>query len=72
LARLIDTEIKSPLSRKVLFGELKTGGTVTVSIKNNAIEFSFLEYVKPLTKEEKKLAKRLTQEEKIYETKEEN
>jgi ATP-dependent Clp protease ATP-binding subunit ClpA len=72
LARLIDTEIKSPLSRKVLFGELKTGGTVTVSIKNNAIEFSFLEYVKPLTKEEKKLAKRLIQEEKIHETKEEN
>jgi ATP-dependent Clp protease ATP-binding subunit ClpA len=71
LARLIDTEIKSPLSRKILFGELKNGGKVTVSIKDNAVDFSFAEYVKPLTKEEKKLAKQRELKEQVYENKDE-
>jgi ATP-dependent Clp protease ATP-binding subunit ClpA len=57
LARLIDNKIKSPLSRKVLFGELKDGGVVTVSIKDNDLEFTIGEYVKPLTKAERKAMK---------------
>jgi ATP-dependent Clp protease ATP-binding subunit ClpA len=61
LARLIDNKIKSPLSRKVLFGELKDGGVVTISINNNDLEFAISEYVKPLTKAEKRALKAAAQ-----------
>jgi ATP-dependent Clp protease ATP-binding subunit ClpA len=54
LARLIDNRIKSPLSRRILFGDLKDGGVVTISIKDNDLDFATAEYVKPLTKAEKK------------------
>jgi ATP-dependent Clp protease ATP-binding subunit ClpA len=57
LARLIDNKIKSPMSRRVLFGDLKDGGTVTVSIKDNDLDFTVGEYIKPLTKAEKKAMK---------------
>ena len=43
LARLIDTEIKSPLSRRVLFGDLQDGGNVAVSIVDNALHFDVTE-----------------------------
>ena len=39
LARLIDNEVKSPLSRRVLFGDLVDGGKVTVTIENDNPEF---------------------------------
>jgi ATP-dependent Clp protease ATP-binding subunit ClpA len=54
LARLIDNKIKSPLSRRVLFGDLSTGGKVTVSVENNELTFSVTELSKALTREEKK------------------
>jgi ATP-dependent Clp protease ATP-binding subunit ClpA len=54
LARLIDNKIKSPLSRRILFGDLKDGGVVTISIKDNDLDFATAEYVKPLTKAEKR------------------
>jgi ATP-dependent Clp protease ATP-binding subunit ClpA len=57
LARLIDNQIKSPLSRRILFGDLKDGGVVTISIKDNDLDFATAEYVKPLTKAEKKALK---------------
>jgi len=57
LARLIDNKIKSPLSRRVLFGDLKDGGVVTISIVNDDLDFSIGEFVKPLTKAEKKAMK---------------
>ena len=31
----VDKEIKRPLSRELLFGKLKTGGSVTVNFVNN-------------------------------------
>ena len=43
LARLIDTKIKSPLSRRVLFGDLQDGGNVAVSIVDNALHFDVTE-----------------------------
>ena len=61
LARLIDNSIKSPLSRRVLFGDLKDGGVVTVGIKDDALDFVVSEYVKPLTKAEKKAARAAAQ-----------
>jgi ATP-dependent Clp protease ATP-binding subunit ClpA len=57
LARLIDNKIKSPLSRRVLFGDLKDGGRVTVSLTDNDLTFEVTEMPKPLTKEERKAAK---------------
>ena len=61
LARLIDNQIKSPLSRRILFGDLKDGGIVTISIKDNDLDFATAEYVKPLTKAEKKALKAAAQ-----------
>ena len=57
LARLIDQEIKSPLSRRVLFGDLVDGGRVTVDVVDDRLSFTVSEIPKPLTKEQKKLLK---------------
>lgn len=57
LARLIDNKLKSPLSRRVLFGDLKDGGLVKVDIVNNDISFSVEPIPKPLTKAERKALK---------------
>jgi ATP-dependent Clp protease ATP-binding subunit ClpA len=57
LARIIDNEIKSPLSRRVLFGDLVDGGRVTVDIVDDKLDFTITEIPKPLTKEQKKLLK---------------
>jgi ATP-dependent Clp protease ATP-binding subunit ClpA len=57
LARIIDNEIKSPLSRRVLFGDLVDGGRVTVDIVDDKLDFTVTEIPKPLTKEQKKLLK---------------
>ncbi len=38
LQRVIDKEIKRPLSRQILFGDLKNGGTVVVDFRNNEIK----------------------------------
>jgi ATP-dependent Clp protease ATP-binding subunit ClpA len=54
LARLIDNEVKSPLSRRVLFGDLVNGGRVAVDIVDDKLDFIVTEIPKPLTKEEKK------------------
>lgn len=55
LSRLIDNKIKSPLSRRILFGDLKDGGVVKVSIVNNELEFTI--GPRPLTKAERRALK---------------
>ena len=57
LARLIDNELKSPLSRRVLFGDLVNGGRVTVGIVDDKLDFTVTELPKPSTKAERKLLK---------------
>jgi len=57
LARLIDNELKSPLSRRVLFGDLVNGGRVTVGIVDDKLDFTVTELPKPLTKADRKLLK---------------
>jgi ATP-dependent Clp protease ATP-binding subunit ClpA len=57
LARLIDNKIKSPLSRRVLFGDLVDGGRVNVDVSDNDLTFAVSEIPKPLTKEERRLLK---------------
>jgi ATP-dependent Clp protease ATP-binding subunit ClpA len=68
LARLIDNKIKSPMSRRVLFGDLRDGGVVTVSIVNDDLDFVVTEYVKPLTKAERKALKAAAQVENVSQT----
>ncbi len=41
LTRLIDDKIKRPLADEILFGKLRQGGTVTVSIKENSIALKY-------------------------------
>lgn len=43
LARVINENIKKPLSREMLFGKLKNGGAVTVRLKENKLDFEYLE-----------------------------
>lgn len=57
LARLIDNKIKSPLSRKVLFGDLADGGIVTFTVDNSELKFTIAPMPVPLTKAEKKALK---------------
>jgi len=54
---LIDNNIKSPLSRKVLFGELIEGGRVNVRVADDKLEFDIATLPKPLTKEERRALK---------------
>ncbi len=57
IARLIDNQIKSPLSRKILFGELKEGGRVFVKIENNKLAFEVKNLGDELSKFEKRAFK---------------
>jgi len=57
LARLIDNEVKSPLSRRVLFGDLTNGGRVNIDIVEDKLSFTISEMPRPLTKEERKALK---------------
>lgn len=41
LIRIIDQEIKKPLSQEILFGELENGGKVVVSVENVGDKFTF-------------------------------
>mgnify|MGYP001568453108 FL=1 len=43
LQRVIDKEIKRPLSRELLFGKLKKGGTVTIDIVKGEVSLNVLE-----------------------------
>jgi ATP-dependent Clp protease ATP-binding subunit ClpA len=42
LSRLIQSSIKVPLSREMLFGKLKQGGTVSVQVKADALDFVYV------------------------------
>ena len=55
ISRLIDLEVKSPLSRKVLFGELQSGGNVEIVVNEGKLDFIITPI---LTKEQKRAAKR--------------
>jgi ATP-dependent Clp protease ATP-binding subunit ClpA len=41
LKRLFEDKIKKPLSREILFGRLKDGGTVRVTVENDEIKFTY-------------------------------
>jgi ATP-dependent Clp protease ATP-binding subunit ClpA len=41
LGRLIQTEVRDPLTEEVLFGPLENGGTVTIGVDGDKLKFSF-------------------------------
>jgi len=63
LGRVIDNKIKTPLSKRVLFGDLVEGGIVDISIVDDEPTFSVTPMPKPLTKAEKKALKQKAKEE---------
>jgi ATP-dependent Clp protease ATP-binding subunit ClpA len=40
LSRLIQSEVRDPLTEEILFGKLENGGTVTIGCENGALTFS--------------------------------
>jgi ATP-dependent Clp protease ATP-binding subunit ClpA len=51
LMRVIDEQIKKPLSREILFGKLVNGGVVKVDFINDKLNFEFLDPL-PIEKKE--------------------
>jgi ATP-dependent Clp protease ATP-binding subunit ClpA len=49
LARVIQTEVRDPLTDEILFGRLESGGTVTITMKDGKLEFSFEASAPPKT-----------------------
>jgi ATP-dependent Clp protease ATP-binding subunit ClpA len=41
LARVIQTEVRDPLTDEILFGRLEGGGTVTIALKDGKLDFRF-------------------------------
>ena len=41
LARVIQTEVRDPLTDEILFGRLENGGTVTIALKDGKLAFKF-------------------------------
>jgi ATP-dependent Clp protease ATP-binding subunit ClpA len=49
LARVIQTEVRDPLTDEILFGRLEGGGTVTIAIKDGRLDFRFEASAPPKT-----------------------
>jgi ATP-dependent Clp protease ATP-binding subunit ClpA len=47
LGRVIQEHIKKPLAEELLFGKLTKGGSVKVSMKDNKLEFEYVEAAVP-------------------------
>ena len=47
LARVIQTEVRDPLTDEILFGRLENGGTVTIRLADGALAFDYAEAPKP-------------------------
>lgn len=47
LGRLIQKEVKDVLADKLLFGELASGGSARIGLKDGALDFTFMERGKP-------------------------
>jgi ATP-dependent Clp protease ATP-binding subunit ClpA len=47
LGRVIQKEVRDPLTDEILFGKLEQGGTVTIGIRENQLIFSYDERTAP-------------------------
>ena len=41
LARVIQRDVRDPLTDEILFGKLENGGTVTIDVANDVLTFSY-------------------------------
>ena len=41
LARVVQTEVRDPLTDQILFGALENGGTVTIGVADNKLTFAY-------------------------------
>ena len=41
LARVIQTEVRDPLTDEILFGQLEQGGTVTIGLADGKLTFDY-------------------------------
>jgi ATP-dependent Clp protease ATP-binding subunit ClpA len=41
LGRVIQKEVRDPLTDEILFGKLEQGGTVTIGVENGQLTFSY-------------------------------
>ncbi|MGH9374063.1 MAG: AAA family ATPase, partial [Vicinamibacterales bacterium] len=41
LARVIQTEVRDPLTDEILFGQLESGGTVTIRLRDGKLDFAY-------------------------------
>ena len=57
LSRLIDNEIKSPISREILFGALKSGGRAFIGVDDSKLTFTYKTFADELDKFEKRAMK---------------
>ncbi|OFW09026.1 MAG: ATP-dependent Clp protease ATP-binding subunit ClpA [Acidobacteria bacterium RIFCSPLOWO2_02_FULL_67_36] len=51
LARVIQTEVRDPLTDEILFGQLEHGGTVTIRLEDGRLAFAYEEKKTPATAE---------------------
>ena len=42
LARVIQVEVRDPLTDEILFGQLENGGTVTIDLKDDKLDFAYI------------------------------
>ena len=47
LARVVQTEVRNPLTDEILFGQLQHGGTVRIALKNDALTFTIEQAEQP-------------------------
>ena len=52
LARVIQTDVRDPLTDEILFGRLENGGTVTIRLADGALAFDYVEAPKPTVRVE--------------------
>ncbi|NDG79682.1 MAG: hypothetical protein EBX47_09685 [Synechococcaceae bacterium WB8_1B_057] len=55
LQRIINEEIKLPISKEMLFGKLTNGGIVEINMVDEKLSFKFIEKNKPIPSEEEEM-----------------
>ena len=49
---MIQTEVRDPLTDEILFGQLESGGTVTIDLKDGRLAFTYARKTEPAVKSE--------------------
>jgi ATP-dependent Clp protease ATP-binding subunit ClpA len=44
---VIQTDVRDPLTDEILFGQLEHGGTVTIRLKDGALDFTYAPKTEP-------------------------